>query len=51
VSEVRAKLDAGLWDPLDLTGELIELPVLETDVDHDALAREVRELAAQASTS
>jgi predicted kinase len=50
VSEVRAKIDAGLWDPLDLPGELIELPVLETDVDHDALARDVRELAAQATT-
>ena len=50
VKELRAKLDAGLWDPLDLPGELIELPVLETDVDHDAVARHVRELAAHAST-
>ena len=49
VAEVRAKLDAGLWDPLDLPGELIELPVLEADVDHDALAREVRELASRPS--
>jgi predicted kinase len=51
VAEVRAKLDAGLWDPLDLPGELIELPVLETDVDHDVLARDVRELASRASTT
>ncbi len=49
VAEIRAKLDAGLWDPLDLPGELIELPLLETDVDHDALAREVRALAAPGS--
>jgi predicted kinase len=34
VKEVREKLEAGVWDPLDLPGELIEL-----DVD-DAAARE-----------
>ena len=50
VGEVRAKLDAGLWDPLDLPGELIELPVLETDVDYDALAAQVRELAQHTPT-
>lgn len=44
-AEVGAKLDAGHWDPLDIPGELIELPVLETYVDYDALAERVRELA------
>ena len=45
VDEVRAKLEAGLWDPLDIPGELIELPVLETDVDYDAVTDAVRTLA------
>ena len=49
VAEVRGKLEAGLWDALELPGELIELPVLEADVDYDALAGQVRQLARSAA--
>ena len=33
VEEVRAKLDAGVWDPLDLPGELFEFDKDEDDLD------------------
>jgi len=40
--EVRRKLEAGLWEPLDLPGDLIALDVLTKDVDTAELARRVR---------
>jgi predicted kinase len=43
--EVRRKLDAGLWDPLGLPGELISIDVVSGDVDHAQLARRVRAAA------
>jgi predicted kinase len=42
-AEVRAKLEAGLWEPLDLPGTLIELDAVSQDVDVHGLARRVRE--------
>ena len=44
--EVREKLEAGLWDALDLPGVLIELPVLEREVDYDALVDQIERTAA-----
>jgi predicted kinase len=40
--EIRAKLEAGLWDALDLPGELIQINVIDTDPDMEALAERVR---------
>jgi predicted kinase len=40
--EVRRKLEAGHWDPLDLPGELIAVDALTKDVDVVALAARVR---------
>jgi hypothetical protein len=37
VDEVRARLEAGDWDPLDLPGELLEFE-LGDDADNDAPA-------------
>ena len=42
--ELRAKLAAHLWDPLELPGELIEVDIIERNVDFDALAERVRTL-------
>ena len=38
VGEVRAKLEAGVWDPLDLPGELIEVDKSAEDFSYDELA-------------
>ena len=43
--EVRRKLDAGLWEPLELPGELIAIDVVAEDVDHGELAARVRAAA------
>ena len=40
--EVRRKLEAGLWEPLDLPGDLIALDVLTKDADTAELAGRVR---------
>jgi hypothetical protein len=42
VAEVKAKLEAGVWDPLDLPGELIEADKSADDFSYDALAKRVR---------
>jgi predicted kinase len=42
VEEVRAKLDAGAWDPLDLPGELIEVDEGAPGFDYDDLVACVR---------
>jgi len=44
-AEVRAKLEAGLWDPLDLPGPTIEVDAVTREVDHAALAERVRAAA------
>ena len=41
-AEVREKLEAGLWDPLNLPGTLIEIDPLSEDVDYEELAARVR---------
>ena len=47
VEEVEAKLDAGVSDPLDLTGEVIEADKDSAGFSFDALAAQVRALAAR----
>jgi hypothetical protein len=42
VEEVKAKLEAGVWDPLDLPGELIEVDKSADDFSYDELAERVR---------
>ena len=42
VGEVRAKLEAGVWDPLDLPGELIEVDKSAEDFSYDELADRLR---------
>jgi predicted kinase len=37
-AEVRHKIEAGFWDPLDLPGELIRVDTTADDVDAEALA-------------
>jgi predicted kinase len=43
VEEVRAKLEAGVWDPLDLPGELIQVDKGADGFSYDELAGRVRE--------
>ena len=43
--EVRRKLEAGLWEPLELQGELIQVDALTKDVDVAELADRVRAAA------
>ena len=42
VDEVRAKLEAGVWDPLDLPGELIEVEKDAEGFSYDDLADRLR---------
>jgi predicted kinase len=46
--EVRRKLEAGLWDPLDLPGELVDVDVVTDDVDIGELAARVRDAIGRA---
>ena len=46
--EVRRKLEAGLWDPLELPGELIALDAVTAEVDRQDLATQVRAAVASA---
>jgi predicted kinase len=45
VDEVRAKLEAGVWDPLDLEGELLEVDKSADGFSYDELAERVRAVA------
>ena len=42
---MRAKLEAGLWDPLDLPGELVEVDKSGEAFSYEELAERVRALA------
>lgn len=48
VEEVEAKLEAGVWDPLDLPGDLIQVDKDAESFTHDGLAARVRALVASA---
>ena len=41
-AEVRAKIDAGCWDPLELPGELIRIDTTNDHVDAGELASRIR---------
>jgi predicted kinase len=43
VHEVERKLDAGVWDPLDLPGELIRVDKDDADFSVEALAARIRD--------
>jgi predicted kinase len=45
VDEVRAKLEAGVWDPLDLPGVVIEVDKGAEGFSYDQLAERVRAVA------
>jgi predicted kinase len=47
VDDVERKLDEGVWEPLPLDGELLEVDKDDAAFDHDALAEGVRELVAR----
>jgi predicted kinase len=49
--EVRRKLEAGHWDPLDLPGELIRLDLTSNDADVAQIAERVGRMTERSSTA
>jgi predicted kinase len=45
VEEVERKLEEGVWEPLDLPGDLVRVDKDDPGFDVEQLAREIRELA------
>ena len=51
VEEVERQLDEGVWDPLELDGELLRVDKDDPAFDVDDLARRIRELAERSGAS
>jgi predicted kinase len=49
VEEVERKLEEGIWEPLELPGDLIRVDKDDPDFDIDGLVREVREVGRRGS--